>query len=154
MSTVRESCSRDANSSAYTGETRRSFSPQTSRVGAETRWMRRRRPLSGSGQMKCSTLAMRTAASNRACGSSAGGVSMSASGDLGSASTSSGSVSGGMPAMSGMGASSRHSPIGASRASLDTRRGLFAASSVATMPPNEWPTTAVRSSPSPSSSSS
>ena len=50
--------------------------------------------------------------------------------------------------MSGIGASSRHRPIGASRTSFENSRGNVAARSAATIPPNDWPSAAGRSSPS------
>jgi hypothetical protein len=52
--------------------------------------------------------------------------------------------------ISGIGASSRHRPIGESSTSLENSRGKVAARSAATMPPNDWPSATGRSTPSPS----
>ena len=52
-----------------------------------------------------------------------------------------------------MGRSSRHSPMGLTSTSFDTRSGLVAATSAATMPPKECPTTAGARRPSESNSS-
>ena len=56
--------------------------------------------------------------------------------------------------ISGIGASSRHSPAGAISTSRENSRGKVAARSAATMPPNDWPIAVGRSRPSSRVSSS
>ena len=137
------------NSAAYATDTSASCLPQMTSVGATIRWMRFARPLSGIGQTNFDVQPIAhvrpTIAAMAASGSS-GGVNMArATSPSGSWKSSAGSCSGAAATQLATGWSSSQRPIGSSSTSRLKSVGKCAASSQASMPPNDWPTTAGRS---------
>ena len=126
-------------------------------VGAVMRCSRFFSPLSGMGHtnfpVQASDQVVRSAIWMPVSGSGGGAAIIWAAGPVGSANSSGPRSCGAVAIQFATGASSRQSPTGSINASRLTRDGFVAATSAATIPPNECPTTAGLSSPSSSNTS-